>query len=229
MEKAMDGSSAGQGRERRTFALVSTFQREEDHGFRASMRLLWMLRGKARQRGTARVEYLARWVAGDGMGGDGETVDERFLMVYGASREDALEWGRLCHQDTVVFHDGERCREICSWNGFRAGERVYRVGETVQEFGGGGEGDGEVVREVFLKRKGGAASRTGRGGGAFRLSEAYLVEPPRPSYFQTHETYRQVFKENGDGRSRLIPDWARRMKAYEEERRAERELGGAAQ
>lgn len=196
-----------------TLAMISTFRPESERDLRENMRLLNELKRKVRSKGLGFTEFIARWSAANDETGEIENSDERSLMIYGISKDDAIQFGKDYNQDSIIFKDETGCYEICTRDGFRdwiSGD-THKVGDIVQKFN---VEDGNIMNiddasEIFQKRRGGPASMPVKSNRPFHLSEAYRVIPPRPSYFHKHENYSDIFCEDETKSSSLIKYWAK--------------------
>ena len=203
-----------------TFAIISTFRPERvkndaDATLKMNMKLLKELKAKCRQNKHGFTEFVSRWSEQDQDTGEINSSDERALMIFDISEEEAKELGKEYNQSSIIFKDKESCREICT-NEFSDWDtgHVYEPDDVVRTFNvsSGNVLNIDDAREIFQKRKGGPASMPVKGTRPFHLSEAYMYEPPRPSYFQKHGNYIPIYRESKDSVSPLIAHWAKLAK-----------------
>lgn len=157
-----------------TWAIVSPYRGENDD--KTNKSLMSSLKSDVRSLGYGFVEFVSRWVE------DGEPFDEKSLLINNCKPEEAIDLGVKYHQSSVIIKDGNKCVEVCT-NDFES----YKRGDVVRTFNLVGDTPMNYndAKEIFEKRKGGPASKPIKESNpkAFRLSEVYTVEQPRPSYF----------------------------------------------
>lgn len=135
-------------------------------------------------------QFISRWVE------DGEAFDEESLMIPNISFEDAINLGKKYEQSSVIFKDGDSCREICTTE-----FETYKPGDVVRTFYNVGDHvlNVEEAKDIFARRRGGPVSMPKKGSNKqpFTLKvkenfELFEVENPRPSYFETEPTLRKL-------------------------------------
>lgn len=144
------------------------------------------LKSIVRNRGYGFTQFISRWVE------DGESFDEESLLIPNCKKEDALELGERFKQSSVIIKDKSGCKEICT-----TAFETYKPGEVVREYNvsSGNLLNIEDAKEIFAKRKGGPASKSIKGKTKpFHLSELYIKEDPRPSYFQNKPHKTLIYK-----------------------------------
>ena len=165
------------------WAIISPYrsERSEDE----NRELMTQLKAKIRSFGLGFNEFISRWVE------NGESFDERSLLIPNLPTKVAIELGQELDQSSVIVKDEKGCREICTTS-----FENFIPGETVRTYNT--EGDFmniEDAKDIFAKRKGGPASMPVKGNTPFHLSEMYEVEQPKPSYFQTRESLVKIYGE----------------------------------
>lgn len=200
-----------------TFAIISTFrpdrvENDEMATLKMNMKLLRDLKQKCREKNYGFSEFISRWSEQDSETGEVNSSDERALMIFGIPENEALELGQDYNQSSIIFNDKNGCREICT-NQFADWEtgHVYKPGDTVREFKTQGKDILNIddAREIFQKKRGGPASMPVKGTQRpFHLSEAYMLEKPRPSYFQRTGSFMPIYCESDEKISPLISHWA---------------------
>ena len=164
------------------WAIISTYRGERTEN--ENLQLLKELKSLVKDYGFN--EFISRWVE------DGESFDERSLLIHNIPKEEALKLGKRYNQASIIISDEDGCREVCV-NPFVGDEgKEYKSGEVVRVFDLSKGMNIETAKRIFSKREGGPASMPVKGSRPFRLKEVYMVNKPRPSYFQTNETYSKL-------------------------------------
>lgn len=172
-------------------AVISTFRSERTES--ENMALLRKFKDDVRRKlGLGFTELKSRWVECDPVSGETLSTDERSLIVYGMSLEDAMSYGKEFGQSSVIFKDGERCAEVCT-TGFTDYEgKTHRVGDVVRTFDVFGNPTAfnlQDAKDIFEKRKGGPASMPVKSNRPFKLAEMFEVESPSGKNFSDRERY----------------------------------------
>lgn len=179
-----------------SLAIVSTFRVERTKS--ENMNLLRKFKNQLKAKKIGFTEIVSRWVEQNQETGENESSDERSLLAYGISLEDAMAFGKEFQQSSIIFKNNEKCAEVCTndfidWEGheFKTGDvvRVFNV-RSKTPF------NLEDAKEIFAKRKGGPASNPIKSNRAFRLSEMYQVESVHPNTFSTTERLIRLWPAN---------------------------------
>ena len=167
------------------WAIISPYRSERTE--KENRELMNQLKAKIRSFGLGFNEFVSRWVE------EGESFDERSLLIPDLPAKIAMELGQALDQSSVIVKDEKGCREVCT-TPFES----YIPGETVRTYNTEGRDfmNIEDAKDIFAKRKGGPASMPVKGNTPFHLSEMYEIEEPRPSYFQTKESWTKIYGED---------------------------------
>jgi len=145
-----------------------------------------------RKLGLGFTELKSRWVETDQNTGRVLSTDERSLIVYGMSLEDAMSYGKEFSQSSIIVKDGEKCTEVCT-TGFTDYEgQTCGVGDVVRTFDVFGNPTAfnlQDAKDIFEKRKGGPASMPVKSNRPFKLAEVFEVESPSGKNFSNRERY----------------------------------------
>lgn len=170
----------------KTCAIISPYRTKysEDE----NRRRLKKLKADVRSLGYGFVEFISRWVE------DGESSDERSLLIYEIPFSVAFKLGKDFEQSSIIYRSGDYCEEVCV-----TPFEKYSPMDVVRTFDVSGDKVLNVgeAKEIFSRRETGPASMPVKGNRTpFRLKEScdeiYIVESPRASYFQTNESLTRV-------------------------------------
>ena len=182
------------------WAIVSPYRSE--YSDKENKRRMTEFKAKVRRMGYGFIHLVSRWVE------DGVAFDEESLLIPKCSEDDATALGKEYEQRTImVSHDG-KCVEICT-----TPFENYSEGQIVRTFNLNNKTPMNIkdAEEIFSKRKGGPVSKPkSKRAKPFTLKEVFVVENPRPSYFQTRRTVlgedavNEVYPNKGESKEDFI-------------------------
>lgn len=117
------------------------------------------------------------------------SIEKRSMIVYGIPRPLAIEWAHSFDQWSIIWKDGEGCREICTRNDYMANGAIFMDGDVVRRF---------EVSKATLEDAKIVLAGPGIGPGkcvSWILKEIDLVHQPMASYFQTKEWVTKLYEE----------------------------------
>lgn len=123
------------------------------------------------------------------------TSDERSLMIYGISLEDAIKFGQELQQSSIIYKNADKCAEVCTTEFIDYDDTEHKVGNIVRTFNvlGSTPLNLQDAKDIFEKRKGGPASLPIKSNRAFKLENVLEVESPKGSTFSEKERYMKIF------------------------------------
>lgn len=177
-----------------SLAMISTYRTERTE--KENLRLLKELKNTVRSMKLRFSEFVARWVETDLENPQNTiTSDERSLMIYNISMNDAIELGKKYDQSSIIFKAKDKCAEICTvpftdWEG-----NEHKEGQVVRVFNikTSKPLNINIAKAIFEKRLGGPASKPIKGNRPFTLTSVHEVESPRGSTFSDSEKLLKVF------------------------------------
>lgn len=172
----------------KTLAIISTYRTERNE--QENRKLLNELKNTVRKMKLGFTEFIARWVETDD-DGNSESSDERSLMIYGITLDQAIELGKQYDQSSIIFKSSEKCAEVCTVPFTDYAGKEHDVGSIVRVFNMHSDKPLNIdqAKDIFGKRLGGPASMPVKGNRPFNLQEVLEVEPPNAKTFSTEERY----------------------------------------
>lgn len=167
----------------RDWAIVSPYKYE--YSEEENKQRMHLLKSLVAQMRYGFIQLLSRWVE------DGVAYDEESLLIPNCTLDDAFDLGEKFEQSSIIVCKDKKCQEICV-NDFEN----YHSGDIVRTFNLDGKNFMNIndAEEIFSKRKSGPVSKPkGKRAKAFTLTEVYIVENPRASYFQTKRTKTRIY------------------------------------
>lgn len=177
-----------------TLAIISTYRTELTDS--ENRRLLSKLKSWARMHKLGFTELKSRLVE-QNPDKSLDSSDERSLIIYWISLDDAIRLGGEYQQSSIIYKDKDRCAEVCTTAFTDYEGKAHKVGNVVRTFNVGGSRPFNLAdaEEIFGKRKGGPASMPIKSNRPFKLTEILEVESPHGSNFSDgKERYTQVAK-----------------------------------
>ena len=169
-------------------AIISTYRDSRTESQNRS--LLRKLKTEVRNLGYGFTELISKWVEQQ----DGQTYssDERSLMIYNITLDQAEKLGEQYNQSSIIYKDADKCAEVCTCEFTDYEGKLHKPGQCVRYFNVKNTKSPmglDDAREIFANRKGGPASKPVKSNRPFKLSEMYEVESPKGSVFSTAEKY----------------------------------------
>ena len=159
------------------YAPAGTDVRKDSVGETPAMRhdTLWKT---LKQRGVSFCECLLKWLSANG-----DAWETRAFAIYDISFDDAVKIAAKYRQRTLIYKDATTCAKYCVKDG--------RFGEVSRYFRNCGTYQLSLVdvRDIFSS----VPPMTGKENLAANLIALYEVQRPRPSYFETGETFLRLF------------------------------------
>lgn len=177
-----------------TLAMISTYRTERSE--KENLNLLKELKNTVRSMKLGFSEFVARWVETDADNPQNSIAsDERSLMIYNISMNDAIKLGKKYDQSSIIFKSKDKCAEVCTvpftdWEG-----NEHKEGQIVRIFNVQSPKPLNIntAKAIFEKRLGGPASKPVKGNRPFTLTSVHEVESPRGSTFSESEKLYKIF------------------------------------
>ena len=174
-----------------TFAIISTYRTERTEA--ENKKLLLELKTKIKKMKLGFTELLSKWVEKDPETNKTVSSDERSLMIYSISLNDAIKLGKEYDQSSIIYKNKEKCAEICTVGFEDFNGKKHDVGNVVRTFK---TNDSKtplnlnIAKEIFSDRLGGPVSKPIKSNRAFTLFE---IESPRGTVFSNSERLMRIF------------------------------------
>lgn len=139
-------------------------------------------------------ELISRWTETDEETGEILNSDERSLMIYGISLDDAMNLGKEFQQSSIIYKNATKCAEVCTTDFVDYEGNEYKCGNIVRVFNVSNKTPLNIqdAKDIFEKRKGGPASMPVKSNRAFKLSEVLEVESHKASTFNEKERFTKI-------------------------------------
>lgn len=172
----------------KTLAIISTYRTERTE--KENLKLLKELKHTVIKMKLGFTEFIARWVETDD-DGNSDSSDERSLMIYGITLDQAIELGKQYDQSSIIFKFAEKCAEVCTVPFTDYEGKKHEEGSIVRVFNTHSDKplNIEQAKAIFNKKLGGPASMPVKGNRPFNLQEVLEVEPPNAKTFSVKERY----------------------------------------
>lgn len=150
-----------------------------------------LLKQEVNDMGYGFTELTARWVERDADTGENVSSDEKSLFIPEMPFDVAFDLGHRYNQSSIIIKDQDGCREVCTneFESFDEPSITYYPYDVVRTFKVGKDDKLNIdeAEKIFAKQLQGPASKMVKGSNpkAFKLSEVYVEEGVRPSYFNT--------------------------------------------
>jgi hypothetical protein len=173
-------------------AIISIYRTERSE--KENRQLLQELKQKIRQLGYGFTELLSRLTETNEETCEILNLDERFLMIYGTSLDDAINIGKEFQQPSIIYKNATKCVEVCTIDFIDYGGNEYKCGNIIHVFNISNKTPLNIqdVKDIFEKRKGGSASMLVKSNRAFKLSEVLEVESHKASTFNEKERFFKI-------------------------------------
>ena len=174
-------------------AIISSYRTERTE--QENRKLLNKLKQKVRSLKLGFSELISRWSEVDSETKEVISSDERSLMIYSISLEDAIKFGQELQQSSIIYKNTDKCAEVCTTEFIDYDGKEHKVGNIVRTFNVSGSTPMNLqdAKDIFEKRKGGPASMPIKSNRAFKLENVLEVESPKGSNFSEKERYIKVF------------------------------------
>lgn len=168
-------------------AIISVFRTENSPNENMKLHKAFKNRVKSMKLGFS--ELASKWVETDPDTNETISSDERSLMIYRISLNDAMDLGEEYSQSSIIFKDANRCAEVCTRDFVDANGKKHQVGNIVRVFKTKSSSPLNLddAKKIFDGRMGGPASKPIKSNRSFTLKEVYEVESPRGSVFSNGE------------------------------------------
>ena len=176
----------------KTLAIISTFRTERTE--KENLQLLKQFKSEIKKLKLGFSELISRWSEQNQDTNEIETSDERSLMIYGISLNDAMKFGQRYNQSSIIFKSSEKCAEVCTVDFIDYDGKEHNVGSIVRTFDVKSKSplNINIAKEIFSKRISGPASKPIKSKHAFKLESVFEVESNHASTFATKERYIKV-------------------------------------
>jgi hypothetical protein len=177
----------------KSLAIISTFR--DERSLKENMKLLQELKTFVKNKlKLGFTELISRWSEYKEDTDKVESSDERSLMIYNISLEDALKLGSQYNQSRIIYKNSSKCAEVCTTQFIDYNSKEHNVGEIVRTFNIHTNNPLHLntAKEIFAKRIGGPASKPIKSNRSFKLENVFEVESPRGSNFSEHERYLKI-------------------------------------
>lgn len=174
-------------------AIISSYRTERTE--HQNRNLLNKLKQNIRKLNLGFSELISRWSEVDPETNNIVNSDERSLMIYGISLEDAIKFGQELQQSSIIYKNADKCAEVCTTEFIDYDDTEHKVGNIVRTFNvlGSTPLNLQDAKDIFEKRKGGPASLPIKSNRAFKLENVLEVESPKGSTFSEKERYMKIF------------------------------------
>lgn len=180
--------------DKNTLAIISPYRTENSN--QENKRLLNNFKSQVRSKNLGFSELKSKWVEIDQNTNQSISSDERALMIYHISLQDAMNFGRIYNQSSIIYKDANRCAEVCTTSFIDSNGHHYTPGNIVRTFNVNGTNplNLNIAKEIFADRLGGPASKPIKSNRAFTLKEVCMVESPRGNIFSNEERYSDLLE-----------------------------------
>lgn len=174
-------------------AIISSYRTERTE--QENRKLLNKLKQEVKSLKLGFSELISRWSEIDSETKEVISSDERSLMIYGISLEDAIKFGQELQQSSIIYKNADKCAEVCTTEFIDYDGKEHKVGNIVRTFNVSSSTPMNLqdAKDIFEKRKGGPASMPIKSNRAFKLESVLEVESPRGSTFSEKERYLKIF------------------------------------
>ena len=184
----------------KTLAMISTYRSERANGEpkteRENRSDLQELKRIVRDKlNLGFIELVARWVETNEKTGESEASDERSLMVFNISLQDAMELGNKYEQSSIIFKSKDKCAEVCTTPFTDYEGKRHNVDDVIRMFDTKSNTmlKLNLAKDIFEKRIGGPASQIVKGKHVFSLKSLYVAEKSNPDAVSECEKLNRIF------------------------------------
>lgn len=139
-------------------------------------------------------ELIFRWTETDEETCEILNSDERSLMIYGISLDDAMNLGKEFQQSSIIYKNATKYTEVCTTDFVDYEGNEYKCGNIVRVFNVSNKIPLNIqdAKDIFEKCKGGPVSMLIKSNHAFKLSEVLEVESHKASTFNEKERFTKI-------------------------------------